>query len=130
MALLEATNGPETLDPALLRAGRFDRQVLVDRRDKIGRAQILRVHVKKIRMAAEVDLETVAAVTPGFTGADLANLVNEAALLATRRGAEAVTLADFTAAMERLVAGLEKKKPPLNPPERGGLAHPEIGHTP
>src|SRR5229473_2846162 len=129
MVLLAATNCPEILDPALLRAGRFDRQVLVDRPDKIGRVQILRVHVKKVRMAAEVDLETVAAVTPGFTGADLANLVNEAALLATRRGAEAVTLADFTAAMERIVAGLEKKNRLLNPHEREVVAHHEMGHT-
>src|SRR5712692_3588398 len=129
MVLLAATNRPEILDPALLRAGRFDRQVLVDRPDKIGRVQILRVHVKKIRMAADVDLETVAAVTPGFTGADLANLVNEAALLATRRGAEAVTLGDFTAAMERIVAGLEKKNRLLNPHEREVVAHHEMGHT-
>jgi len=129
MVLLAATNRPEILDPALLRAGRFDRQVLVDRPDKIGRVQILRVHVKKIHMAADVDLETVAALTPGFTGADLANLVNEAALLATRRGAEAVTLVDFTAAMERIVAGLEKKNRLLNPHERAVVAHHEMGHT-
>jgi cell division protease FtsH len=129
MILLAATNRPEVLDPALLRAGRFDRQVLVDRPDKIGRVQILQVHEKKIRMAADVDLETVAAVTPGFTGADLANLVNEAALLATRRGADSVTLADFTGAMERIVAGLEKKNRLLNPHEREVVAHHEMGHT-
>src|SRR6266568_3064303 len=129
MVLLAATNRPEILDPALLRAGRFDRQVLVDRPDKIGRVQILQVHVRKVRMAADVDLETVAALTPGFTGADLANLVNEAALLATRRGAEAVTLADFTAAMERIVAGLEKRNRLLNPHEREVVAHHEMGHT-
>jgi cell division protease FtsH len=129
MVLLAATNRPEILDPALLRAGRFDRQVLVDRPDRIGRVQILRVHVKKIHMAADVDLEPVAALTPGFTGADLANLVNEAALLATRRGAEAVTLDDFTAAMERIVAGLEKKNRLLNPHEREVVAHHEMGHT-
>jgi len=129
MVLLAATNRPEILDPALLRAGRFDRQVLVDRPDKIGRVQILRVHVKKIHMAADVDLEPVAALTPGFTGADLANLVNEAALLATRRGAESVTLDDFTAAMERIVAGLEKKNRLLNPHEREVVAHHEMGHT-
>src|SRR5215212_4670719 len=109
LVLLAATNRPEILDPALLRAGRFDRQVLVDRPDKIGRAQILRVHARKIRLAPEADLEQIAALTPGFSGADLANLVNEAAVLATRRGAEAVTLEDFTAAIERMVAGLEKK---------------------
>ena len=124
-----ATNRPEILDPALLRAGRFDRQVLVDRPDKVGRVQILQVHARKIKMSPEVDLETVASLTPGFTGADLANLVNEAALLATRRGAEAVTLADFTAAVERIVAGLEKKNRLLNPHEREVVAHHEMGHT-
>src|SRR5205807_1251250 len=92
LILLAATNRPEILDPALLRAGRFDRQVLVDRPDRIGRLQILQVHAKKIRLAPDADLEKVAALTPGFTGADLANLVNEAALHATRRGAEAVSL--------------------------------------
>src|SRR5213075_1005023 len=129
MILLAATNRPEILDPALLRAGRFDRQVLVDRPDKIGRVQILQVHVRKIRMSPDVDLETVASLTPGFTGADLANLVNEAALLATRRGAEEVTLADFTAAVERIVAGLEKRNRLLNPHEREVVAHHEMGHT-
>jgi cell division protease FtsH len=129
MVLLAATNRPEILDPALLRAGRFDRQVLVDRPDKIGRVQILEVHVRKIHMAANVDLATVASLTPGFTGADLANLVNEAALLATRRGADSVTLADFTAAMERIVAGLEKKNRLLNPHEREVVAHHEMGHA-
>src|SRR6266853_1344403 len=129
MILLAATNRPEILDPALLRAGRFDRQVLVDRPDKIGRVQILQVHVHKIRMSPDVDLETVASLPPGFTGADLANLVNEAALLATRRGAEEVTLADFTAAMERIVAGLEKRNRLLNPHEREVVAHHEMGHA-
>src|SRR5437763_1835109 len=129
MILLAATNRPEILDPALLRAGRFDRQVLVDRPDKVGRVQILQVHVRKIRMSTDVDLETVASLTPGFTGADLANLVNEAALLATRRGAEEVTLADFTAAMERIVAGLEKRNRLLNPHEREVVAHHEMGHA-
>src|SRR6266496_419744 len=109
LILLAATNRPEILDPALLRAGRFDRQVLVDRPDKKGRVQILGVHLKKVRLAPDTDPEQIAALTPGFTGADLANLVNEAALLATRRGGEAVTLADFTGAVERIVAGLEKK---------------------
>src|SRR5215211_3523852 len=129
MVLLAATNRPEILDPALLRAGRFDRQVLVDRPDKIGRVQILEVHVRKIQLAPDVDLETVAALTPGFTGADLANLVNEAALLATRRGAEAVAMNDFTAAMERIVAGLEKKNRLMNPHEREVVAHHEMGHA-
>src|SRR4051812_1659371 len=129
MILLAATNRPEVLDPALLRAGRFDRQVLVDRPDKEGRVQILRVHARKIRIGPDVDLETVAALTPGFTGADLANLVNEAALFATRRGADSVTLADFTAAMERIVAGLEKRNRLLNPHEREVVAYHEMGHT-
>src|SRR5215468_586063 len=129
MVLLAATNRPEILDPALLRAGRFDRQVLVDRPDKAGRIAILKVHVGKIRMASDVDLETVASLTPGFTGADLANLVNEAALLATRRGAEEVELSDFTAAVERIVAGLEKKNRLLIPHEREVVAHHEMGHA-
>ncbi len=129
LVLLAATNRPEILDPALLRAGRFDRQVLVDRPDKAGRIQILDVHAKKIRLAPRVALEEVAALTPGFTGADLANLVNEAALLATRRGAEAVSLQDFTQAIERIVAGLEKRNRLLNPNERRVVAHHEMGHA-
>ncbi|WP_043700192.1 ATP-dependent zinc metalloprotease FtsH [Tepidimonas taiwanensis] len=129
LVLLAATNRPEILDPALLRAGRFDRQVLVDRPDKAGRVQILRVHARKIRLAPDVDLEQIAALTPGFSGADLANLCNEAALAATRRGAEAVTLADFTAAIERIVAGLEKKNRLLNPREREIVAYHETGHA-
>jgi cell division protease FtsH len=129
LVLLAATNRPEILDPALLRAGRFDRQILVDRPDKIGRLQILQVHAKKIQLAPGVELEQVAALTPGFSGADLANLVNEAALLATRHGAESVSLADFTQAIERLIAGLEKKNRLLNPRERGIVAHHEMGHA-
>jgi cell division protease FtsH len=129
LVLLSATNRPEILDPALLRAGRFDRQVLVDRPDKIGRVQILKVHAKKIRLETNVNLEQVAALTPGFTGADLANLVNEAALLATRRNAESVTLEDFTQAIERIVAGLEKKNRILNERERRVVAHHELGHA-
>jgi cell division protease FtsH len=129
LVLLSATNRPEILDPALLRAGRFDRQVLVDRPDKPGRVQILEVHAKKIRLETDVDLRQVAALTPGFTGADLANLVNEAALLATRRGGESVTLDDFTQAIERIVAGLEKKNRLLNPRERRIVAHHELGHA-
>src|SRR5450631_1277942 len=109
IVLLAATNRPEVLDPALLRAGRFDRQVLVDRPDKKGRADILAVHGVKVKLASGTSIEEVAALTPGFTGADLANLVNEAALLATRRGADSVTIADFTAAIERITAGLEKR---------------------
>jgi cell division protease FtsH len=129
VVLLAATNRPEILDPALLRAGRFDRQVLVDRPDKKGRIQILQVHITKIRLAAAVSLEQIAALTPGFSGADLANLVNEAALLATRRGADAVTLEDFTQAVERIVAGLEKRNRVLNEQERRVVAHHEMGHA-
>ncbi|HSF48155.1 MAG TPA: ATP-dependent zinc metalloprotease FtsH, partial [Burkholderiales bacterium] len=129
LVLLAATNRPEILDPALLRAGRFDRQVLVDRPDKVGRVQILRVHLKKVQLAPDADPEKIAALTPGFSGADLANLVNEAALIATRRGAESVSLADFTAAVERIVAGLEKKNRLLNPIERKIVAHHEMGHA-
>ncbi len=129
LVLLSATNRPEILDPALLRAGRFDRQVLVDRPDKSGRVQILQVHIKKIRLAAGVDLAQVAALTAGFSGADLANLCNEAALAATRRGAQEVSLQDFTTAIERIVAGLEKKNRILNPREREVVAFHEMGHT-
>jgi cell division protease FtsH len=129
VVLLAATNRPEILDPALLRAGRFDRQVLVDRPDKAGRVQILEIHMKKIKLAAHVAVEEIAALTPGFTGADLANLVNEAALLATRRQAESVTLEDFTQAIERIVAGLEKRNRLLAPKERAVVAHHEMGHA-
>jgi cell division protease FtsH len=129
LVLLSATNRPEILDPALLRAGRFDRQVLVDRPDKVGRVQILKVHIKKIHLANDINLESIAALTPGFTGADLANLVNEAALLATRRKGDEVTLDDFTQAIERIVAGLEKKNRLLNPKEREVVAHHEMGHA-
>lgn len=129
LVLLAATNRPEILDPALLRAGRFDRQVLVDRPDKVGRIQILNVHLKKIRLAPDVDPEQISALTPGFSGADLANLVNEAALLATRRNADVVSLDDFTHAVERIVAGLEKKNRLLNPLERKIVAFHEMGHA-
>jgi cell division protease FtsH len=129
IVLLAATNRPEVLDPALLRAGRFDRQVLVDRPDRQGRVQILRVHTQKVTLAPEVNLEQVAALTPGFTGADLANLVNEAALAATRRGAAAISTEDFNVAVERIVAGLEKKNRLLNPREREIVAHHELGHA-
>jgi len=129
VVLLAATNRPEILDPALLRAGRFDRQVLVDRPDKKGRIQILHVHIKKVRLAPGVELEQIAALTPGFSGAELANLVNEAALLATRRDAESVTLDDFTRAVERIVAGLEKKNRVLNEAERRVVAFHEMGHA-
>jgi cell division protease FtsH len=131
LVLLAATNRPEVLDPALLRAGRFDRQVLVDRPDRTGRVQILEVHAKKVTLDLDVKLEQVAALTPGFTGADLANLINEAALAATRRGPEAlaVSMADFNVAIERIVAGLERKNRLLNPKEREIVAHHELGHA-
>jgi cell division protease FtsH len=129
LILLAATNRPEILDPALLRAGRFDRQVLVDRPDKVGRIEILQVHLKNHTLAPDVSPEQIAALTPGFTGADLANLVNEAALIATRRRADAVTMADFTNAVERIVAGLEKRRRILSPKERKVVAYHEMGHT-
>jgi cell division protease FtsH len=129
LVLLAATNRPEILDPALLRAGRFDRVVLVDRPDKKGRLQILEVHAKKVKLARDVNLEQIAAMTTGFSGADLANLVNEAALLATRRGADAVSHADFNEAIERMIAGLEKRNRVLNENERRVVAHHELGHA-
>lgn len=129
LVLLAASNRPEVLDPALLRAGRFDRQVLVDRPDKKGRIAILDVHMKKISLAPDTSSEKVAALTPGFSGADLANLCNEAALVATRRNGESVTVEDFTVAIERIVAGLEKKNRVLNEHERTVVAHHEMGHA-
>ena len=129
VVLLAATNRPEILDPALLRAGRFDRQVLVDRPDKKGRIQILKLHMAKAKLAPDVDTEHLAALTPGFTGADLANLVNEAALLATRRKADAVTMEDFNNAIERMIAGLEKRNRLLNAKERRIVAYHEMGHA-
>jgi cell division protease FtsH len=129
VVLLGSTNRPEILDPALLRAGRFDRQVLVDRPDKKGRLDILKVHARQTKLSSGLNLEAVAALTPGFTGADLANLVNEAAIVATRRGGDDVTLADFTAAIERIVAGLEKRNRLLNPIERRIVAYHESGHA-
>jgi cell division protease FtsH len=129
VVLLAATNRPEVLDPALLRAGRFDRQISVDRPDKIGRVGILQVHLKKIKLATGVDPAAIAALTPGFTGADLANLVNEAAVLATRRRAQSVSLEDFTAAIERVIAGPEKRNRLLNPRERRIVAFHEMGHA-
>mgnify|MGYP001822283384 FL=1 len=129
IVLLAATNRPEILDPALLRAGRFDRQVLVDRPDKKGRVEILQVHIRKIKLDPELALDEVAALTPGFSGADLANLVNEAAILATRREGDMVTIDDFTRAIERIVAGLEKKNRLLNKYERKVVAFHESGHA-
>jgi cell division protease FtsH len=129
VVLLAATNRPEILDPALLRAGRFDRQVLVDRPDKVGREQILAVHLRKVTLDPDVKPDQIAALTPGFTGADLANLVNEAALLATRRNGSAVTMEDFNNAIERVIAGLEKRNRLLNPEERRVVAFHELGHA-
>ena len=129
IVILAATNQPQVLDPALLRAGRFDRQVLVDRPDRKGRLAILRVHAKKIKLADGLDLEAVAAITPGFSGADLENLVNEAAIMATRRDAPAVELRDFNAAIERIVAGLEKRSRVLSETERRTVAYHEMGHA-
>jgi len=127
--LLAATNRPEILDPALLRAGRFDRQVLVDRPDRKGRLEILKVHARKVHLARDLDLDAIAGLTTGFTGADIANLVNEAAIIATRRNGVAVTSNDFTAAIERIVAGLEKKSRVLNAEERRRVAYHEMGHA-
>lgn len=129
VVLLAATNRPEILDPALLRAGRFDRQILIDRPDRGGRAAILKVHMKHIQVGDEVDCGQIAAITTGFTGAELANLVNEAALSATRRGDDAVRMEDFTAAVERIVAGIERKSRLLLPEERRAVAYHEMGHA-
>lgn len=129
IVLLAATNRPEILDPALMRAGRFDRQVVVDRPDRGGRAAILRVHLRKVRVDPALDVDAVAGLTPGFTGAELANLVNEAAIRATRRDAEAVTMADITEALERVVAGMERKGRLLNERERATVAWHEMGHA-
>ena len=129
VVLLAATNRPEILDPALLRAGRFDRQVLVDRPDKKGRVDILAVHLKKAKLGADVKPEEIAALTPGFTGADLANLVNEATLLATRRKGDSVNMGDFNNAIERIIAGLEKRNRLINPQERKVVAFHELGHA-
>jgi len=127
--VLAATNRPETLDQALLRPGRFDRQVLVDRPDKSGRLAILKIHAAKVTLDKSVDLETIATRTSGFAGADLANLVNEAALLAARAGRETVLLEDFAEAVERVVAGLEKKSRVLNENEKRIVAYHEVGHA-
>jgi cell division protease FtsH len=127
--LLAATNRPEVLDPALRRPGRFDRMVVVDRPDKIGREAILKVHASKVKLAPEVDLGIIAVRTPGFAGADLANLVNEAALLAARRNADTVMTADFNEAIERVIGGLEKKSRILNELEKKTVAYHEVGHA-
>jgi cell division protease FtsH len=127
--LMAATNRPEILDPALLRAGRFDRHVLVDRPDRSGRLAILRLHARGVTLRNEADLDVIAGMTPGFAGADLANVVNEAALLAVRRDKEAVGLPELQEAVERVIAGLEKKNRVLNPMEKERVAHHEVGHA-
>ncbi|MBV9389152.1 MAG: ATP-dependent zinc metalloprotease FtsH4 [Chroococcidiopsidaceae cyanobacterium CP_BM_ER_R8_30] len=127
--VLAATNRPESLDPALLRPGRFDRQVLVDRPDLAGREAILKIHAQKVKLGADVDLRAIATRTPGFAGADLANLINEAALLAARNRREAVAQADLAEAIERVVAGLEKKSRVLNDKEKKIVAYHEVGHA-
>jgi cell division protease FtsH len=127
--IMAATNRPEILDPALLRPGRFDRQVLVDRPDVKGREKILRLHAKKIKLSSSVDLTVIAAKTPGFVGADLANIINEAALLAARQEKTAVEMADFDEAIERVVAGLQKKSRVMNPKEKKTVAYHESGHA-
>ncbi|MDF5721313.1 MAG: ATP-dependent zinc metalloprotease FtsH [Rhizonema sp. PD37] len=127
--IIAATNRPEVLDPALRRPGRFDRQVVVDRPDKIGREAILKVHARNVKLADDVNLGTIATRTPGFAGADLANLVNEAALLAARQNRQAVMMADFNEGIERLVAGLEKRSRVLNETEKKTVAYHEVGHA-
>ncbi|MFW6067410.1 MAG: ATP-dependent zinc metalloprotease FtsH [Myxococcota bacterium] len=127
--IMAATNRPEILDPALLRPGRFDRQVLVDRPDRRGRERILQVHVRHLKLGDDVDLSVLAARTPGFAGADLANMANEAALLAARRGREQVTMADFSDAIDRVIAGLEKKSRIITDEERKRVAFHEVGHA-
>jgi len=127
--LMAATNRPEILDPALLRPGRFDRQVLVDRPDKAGRADILRIYLDRVETTEEIDAEKVAAMTAGMVGADLANLVNEAALLAVRAGKAGVEFSDLEEAVERIVAGLEKKQRLINPQEKETVAYHELGHA-
>jgi len=127
--LMAATNRPEILDPALLRPGRFDRHILVDRPDKTGRMEILKAHLRNIKAAADLDLEKLANMTPGMAGADLANLINEAALLAVRRDKKEVGMPEFEEAVERIVAGLEKKNRLINPEERKTVAYHEMGHA-
>lgn len=127
--ILAATNRPEIIDPALLRAGRFDRQVLIDKPDKKGRVDILKIHVKSVKLSPDVNLENVAALTPGFSGADLANMVNEAALMATRDDALEITTHHFTMALERMLTGLQKKNRLLNDFERKVVSFHEMGHA-
>jgi len=129
VVILAATNRPEILDPALLRSGRFDRQILVDKPDRQAREAILRVHIKNVRTAPDLKIEELASITAGFSGADLANLVNEAALIATRRGADSVQMQDFTEGVERIVAGLERKSRVLSKDDKRRVAYHEMGHA-
>jgi cell division protease FtsH len=129
VVIMAATNRPDVLDPALLRPGRFDRQVLVDRPDLNGRIAIFRVHTKNLKLAADVDLKRLAAQTPGFAGAEIANVCNEAALLASRKGAQEISMRQFEEAIERVVAGLEKKNKVINVHERRIIAYHESGHA-
>jgi cell division protease FtsH len=127
--IMGATNRPEILDPALLRPGRFDRQVVVDRPDLNGREEILKIHSVNVKLADEVDLKVIAGRTPGMVGADLANIVNEAALLAARRGKKRVTMNELDEAIDRVIAGLEKKKRLISPKEKKIVAYHEAGHA-
>jgi cell division protease FtsH len=129
LIIMAATNTPEVLDPALLRPGRFDRQVVIDRPDMKGREDILRVHAKNVTLSPAVDLKTIAARTPGMVGADLANIINEAALLAARRGATSVEMRDLEEAIDRVTLGLEKKSRVMTPAEKERVAYHESGHT-
>lgn len=129
LIIIAATNRPEILDPALMRPGRFDRQVLVDRPDKKGREKILEIHAREVKLSRDVDLKNIAARTPGFAGADLANIINEGALLAARRGKDEVTRFELEEAIERVVAGLEKKSRRINEREKEIVAYHESGHT-
>lgn len=129
VVLMAATNRPEILDPALLRPGRFDRHVVVDRPDKAGRFAILQLHAQGVRLDSHVDLEIIAGMTPGFVGADLANIINEAALLAVRQGKEMVEQSDLLEAVERVIAGMQKKNRVLNREEKERVAHHEVGHA-
>jgi cell division protease FtsH len=127
--IMAATNTPEVLDPALLRGGRFDRQVILNRPDVAGREAILKVHTRKVKVQANVDLSTIASRTPGMVGSDLATIVNEAALLAARRGAAEVEMKDFDEAIDRVMLGLEKKKQVMSADEKERVAYHETGHT-
>lgn len=129
IVVLAATNRPDVLDKALLRAGRFDRQIVVDKPDLKGREDILKIHTRELKLSPDVDLKIIARRTPGFVGADLANVANEAAILAARKNRDAITTADFEAAIDRVIAGPEKKSSTLSPAEKHKVAYHESGHT-